>query len=90
MGIFDGALPAGWSLLNDEQRARAAALAIGTRFATGGIEVDPVAGAIFVLDGSEGYERHMMAKNPVLQLPETFGRVHQFDFGSGDSNADRT
>lgn len=91
MGIFEGALPAGWSQLNDEQKARAAAMAIGFRFTDEGLRgVDQVDAAVFILDGAESYALHrrIMALEPEEStLLPSLGQVHQFDFGSSDDRA---
>lgn len=65
MSIFDGAQPAGWTALNDEQKARAAALAVGFRF-TGETDVDQIGAAVFILDGAESYALHRR----IMSLPD--------------------
>lgn len=79
MGIFDGAQPAGWTALNDEQKARAAALALGARFAGDEVKngVDQIDAAVFILDGAESYALHRRIMGlegegePRLIIPES-------------------
>lgn len=77
MSILDGVQPAGWTALSDEQKARAAALAIAFRYAGPEVKngIDQVDAAVFILDGAESYALHRRIMNlpDEEELPEVTG-----------------